>query len=514
MKEYDLISIGTGSAINVVDAMLQRNPNLQVAVIDKDEPGGICLTRGCIPSKILLYPAEMVRTIERANEFGIDIQLRKIDFGKVMQRMRRHTNEEIDIIRKGLSESKNIDYYHNIAEFVQPYTLKTDNILISSKMIFLCTGSKPIIPPIKGLHDVGYHTSDTILAMDKLPESIAIVGGGYIAAEYGHFFSSMGSKVTIVGRNKQFLPKEEVEISALAKRELGKHMTIITNSEVIEVSSSNSSSSSNVTGRKTDDGDGNSKNNYSRRNEQAGRKLLIARDRTSGERLTITAEEVLIAAGRGPNTDILHPERAGIKTDEHGWIVVNENLETSQPNVWAFGDANGVYQFKHKANYESELVYYNAVLKKEEKGNKKIKKDYHAVPNAIFTYPEIAAVGLSEREALAKYGENNILLGIARYEDTAKGIAMGIKDCFVKVIVKADELEIIGAHIIGPYASVLIQEIVNIMYTQHERTVKPIQSAMHIHPALSEVIQRSVSSLMPSQQYHHLITEHYRLSSE
>jgi mycothione reductase len=514
MKEYDLISIGTGSAINVVDAMLQRNPNLQVAVIDKDEPGGICLTRGCIPSKILLYPAEMVRTIERANEFGIDIQLRKIDFGKVMQRMRRHTNEEIDIIRKGLSESKNIDYYHGIAEFVQPYTLKTDNILISSKMIFLCTGSKPFIPPIKGLHDVGYHTSDTILAMDDLPESIAIVGGGYIAAEYGHFFSSMGSKVTIVGRNKQFLPKEEVEISALAKRELGKHMTIITNSEVIEVSSSNSSSSSNVTGRKTDDGDGNSKNNYNRRNEQAERKLLIARDRTSGVRLTITAEEVLIAAGRGPNTDILHPERAGIKTDEHGWIVVNENLETSQPNVWAFGDANGVYQFKHKANYESELVYYNAVLKKEEKEDKKIKKDYHAVPNAIFTYPEIAAVGLSEREALAKYGENNILLGIARYEDTAKGIAMGIKDCFVKVIVKADELEIIGAHIIGPYASVLIQEIVNIMYTQHERTVKPIRSAMHIHPALSEVVQRSVSSLMPSQQYHHLITEHYRLSSE
>src|SRR5919109_88895 len=194
MKEYDLISIGTGSAIHIVDAMLQRNPNLKVAIIDKDEPGGICLTRGCIPSKILLYPAEMVRTIERANEFGIDAQLRKIDFGKVMQRMRHHVNEEIDIIRKGLSESKNIDYYHNIAEFVQPYTLKTDNILISSKMIFLCTGSKPIIPPIKGLHDVGYHTSDTILAMDKLPESIAIVGGGYIAAEYGHFFSSMGSK--------------------------------------------------------------------------------------------------------------------------------------------------------------------------------------------------------------------------------------------------------------------------------------------------------------------------------
>jgi mycothione reductase len=500
MKEYDLISIGTGSAIHVVDTMLQRNPNLRVAVIDKDQPGGICLTRGCIPSKILLYPAEMVRTIEKVNEFGIDVQLRTIDFSKVMQRMRHHINEEIDIIRNGLSESKNINYYHDIAEFIEPYTLKvgSNNVMIRAKILFLCTGSKPIIPPIRGLPDVRYHTSDTILAMDELPESIAIVGGGYIAAEYGHFFSSMGSMVTIVGRNKQFLPKEEVEISALAKRELGKHMTIITNNEVIEVSGKEAAPAS----------------NNSNKDKRKQKKNLIIRDRNTGERKTITAEEVLIAAGRGPNTDILHPERAGIKTDENGWIVVNENLETSQPNVWAFGDANGVYPFKHKANYEAELVYYNALLKKEEKQDKKMKRDYHAVPHAVFAYPEIAAVGLSEREALTKYGENNILLGIARYEDTAKGIAMGIKDCFVKVIVKADELEIIGAHIIGPYASVLIQEIVNIMYTQHERTVKPILSAMHIHPALSEVVQRSVSSLMPPQQYHHLITEHYGLSGE
>src|SRR5215210_6847943 len=500
MKEYDLISIGTGSAMHVVDAMLQTNPNLRVAVIDKDDPGGICLTRGCIPSKLLLYPAEMVRTIERANEFGID-------FNKVMERMRHHINEEINTIRNGLSESQNIDYYYDVAEFLEPYTLKVGNdIAITSKMILLCTGSKPIIPPIKGLENITYHTSDTILAMDRLPESIAIVGGGYIAAEYGHFFSSMGSHVTIVGRNKQFLPYEETEISSLAKLKLDNHMKIITNSEVIEVSSLTRC-------KHADDDDANSKRSSDKTShEQKERRLLIARDMTNGERMTITAEEVLIAAGRGANTDMLHPERASIKTDENGWIVVNEYLETSQPNVWAFGDANGVYPFKHKANYEAELVYYNAVLKKDEK--KKVKTDYHAVPHGVFIYPEIAAVGLGEREALANHGENNILLGIARYEDTAKGIAMGIKDCFVKVIVKADDLELIGAHIIGPHASVLIQEIVNIMYTQHERTMKPILSAMHIHPALSEVVQRSVSSLMPSQQYHHLITEHYGLSSE
>ena len=516
MKEYDLISIGTGSAMSVVDAMLQTNPNLRVAVIDKDEPGGICLTRGCIPSKLLLYPAEMIRTIETANEFGIDVQLHKIDFNKIMERMRHHINEEIEMIRNGLTESPNIDYYHDAAEFVEPYTLKVggsgnNNVVMRSKMIFLCTGSKPIIPPIKGLEAITYHTSDTILAMDRLPESIAIVGGGYIGAEYGHFFSSMGSHITIVGRNKRFLPYEEVEISELAKRKISKYMTVITNSEVIEVINSN------AIGENAEDDDANIIKGSSRDkkwHEQEGKKkIVIARDMTSGERTTITAEEVLIAAGRGPNTHILHPERAGIKTDENGWIVVNDYLETSQPNVWAFGDANGVYPFKHKANYEAELVYYNAVLGKNKK-NDNMTKDYRAVPHAVFAYPEVAAVGLGEGEALAKYGENKILLGIARYEDTAKGIAMGIKDCFVKVIVKADDLELIGAHIIGPYASVLIQEIINIMYTQHERTMKPILSAMHIHPSLSEVVQRSVSSLMSPQQYHHLIAEHYGFSSE
>ena len=518
-EEYDLILIGTGSAMYVLDAMLQRNPNLRVAVIDKDEPGGICLTRGCIPSKILLYPAEMVRTIEKANEFGIDVQLHKIDFNKIMERMRHHINEEIDTIRNGLTESQNIDYYHDAAEFVEPYTLKvggsSNNVVIRSKMIFLCTGSKPIIPPIKGLEDITYHTSDTILAMDRLPESIAIVGGGYIGAEYGHFFSSMGSHITIVGRNKRFLPYEEAEISELAKEKISKYMTIITNSEVIEVIDSN------ATGKNAEVHDANriKGSSYKEWHEQKGskkKKLVVARDITTGERTTIAAEEVLIAAGRGPNTDILHPERAGIKTDDNGWIVVNEYLETSQPNVWAFGDANGVYPFKHKANYEAQLIYYNAVLgkNKKRKNSTKVKKDYRAVPHAVFGYPEIAAVGLGEKEALANYGENKILIGIARYEDTAKGIAMGIKDCFVKVIVKSDDLELIGAHIIGPYASVLIQEIINIMYTQHERTMKPILSAMHIHPSLSEVVQRSVSSLMPPQQYHHMIAEHYGLSDE
>lgn len=471
MKEYDVIAIGTGSAMIVADGMMRRNPQIKVAVIDKDEPGGICLTRGCIPSKILLYPAELVRTIETAATFGIRVNMKGVDFGKVMSRMRNLIDHDINQIRQGLSESPNIDYYHAPAEFVGEYTLKVDGEVIMSRMIILGTGSKPIIPPINGLEEVGYHTSDTILYEKKLPPSIAIVGGGYIAAEYGHFLSAMGSKVTIIGRNQQFLPQEEPEVSALARRELGRHTTILTNYEVLQA-------------EKT----------------AGGKKTLLAVNRGTGEKKEITVDEIMIAAGRGPTTDILHPERSGIKTDEKRWIVVNEFLETSMPNIWALGDAHGKYPFKHVANHDAEVIYYNAVL------NQKIPVDYHAVPHAVFTHPEIASVGLREKDAVAKYGENQILIGFERYEDTAKGEAMAVKDYFVKAILQRQNLRILGAHIIGPDASVLIQEIINLMYT-HEQSARPMLDAMHIHPALSEVVQRAFQAPMTLEEYHHQLEQ-------
>jgi dihydrolipoamide dehydrogenase len=466
LKEYDVIAIGTGSAMYVVDGMMQRNPNIKVAVIDKDEPGGICLTRGCIPSKILLYPAEVVRTIQGAGIFGIEVDLKKVSFEKVMKRMRTIIDHDIESIREGLSSSPNLDYFHAQAEFIAPYTLKVQDETIKSNMILLSIGSKAIIPPIKGLREVGYHTSDSILYVKKLPESLAIVGGGYIAAEYGHFFSTMDSKVTIIGRNPQFLPQEEPEISALAKQELAQHTTILTGYEVLEVAPA------------------------------GNKKKIVAVNRQTGESTNLLVQEIMIAAGRGPTTDILHPDRGGIKTDSRGWVVVNEFLETSAQNVWAFGDANGKYLFKHKANQETSIVYYNAVLKQ------KIPVDYHAVPHAVFSDPEIASVGLSEREAVEKFGEGNILIGFERYEDTAKGEAMAVKNYFVKVIVEKDSLRIIGAHIIGPQASVLIQEIINLMYTP-EQSARPLLEAMHIHPSLSEVVQRAFQALMPPEQYHH-----------
>jgi dihydrolipoamide dehydrogenase len=474
MKHYDLISIGTGSAISVVEAMISDNPKIKVAIIDKDQPGGICLTRGCIPSKLLLYPAELVRTVERAKLFGINSEVTSVDFKKVMHRMRTIVHEDIDRIRQVLAESKNVDFYNEPAEFVAPYTLQVGKERITAKMIILGTGSKPVIPPIKGIEDVGYLTSDTILELNDLPKSVLIVGGGYIAAEYGHFLSAMGSQVMVIGRNPQFIPEEEPEVSGLAKRELEQHMTIYTNHEVLEA-------------KTTKNG-----------------KVLVAVNRETKQKIELTADQILIATGRGSLSDVLKPEKGGVKTDKQGWIVVDEYLETSQPNVWALGDANGQYPFKHVANYEAGIVYYNAVEKK------KLTVDYHAVPHAVFTYPEIASVGLGEKEAIEKHGADKVLIGFHRYEDTAKGEAMDAKDYFVKVIVEQGTLKIIGAHIIGPYASVLIHEIIPLMYTS-EQTARPILAGIHIHPALSEVVERAFHSLMPPEHYHHLIEHHYKL---
>lgn len=469
VKKFDAIVIGTGSGLEIVNGLLRENPSAKIAVIDRDEPGGICLTRGCIPSKILVYSADVAQLVRKARNFGIVTGLTKIDFPHIMDRMRTMVKTDADPIRHGLMSVPGITYFPSVAEFIAPMKLSVNGTDITAPDIFLCTGSRPFVPPVSGLETSRYLTSDTVLSLTALPESIAIIGGGYIAAEYGHFFSAMGSTVTIIGRNPRFLHEEEPEISAVAERELQNRLTILTDHEVLRVE----------------------------RSEGTG-KTIIALDRRENREIEIPAEEILIAAGRVPNTDYLHPERAGIKTDSRGWILVNEFMETSQPGVWAFGDADGKFLFKHVANHEAAIVYFNAVLRK------KVPADYHAVPHAVFTSPEIARVGLGESEAIRIFGEEKLLIGFYEYEFTAKGSAMDIKNAFVKLIAEEPAGRLLGAHIVGPEASVLIQELVTLLYTKDPVIMTPTR-AMHIHPSLSEVVQAACNTMMPVKDYHNML---------
>jgi mycothione reductase len=476
VKNYDAILVGTGSGLQVIDALLAGSPEAKVAVIERDQPGGICLTRGCIPSKILLYSAELVRTIERASEFGIHIEAHTVSFPFIMDRMRNLVGKDIREIGEGLRNSENIDYFADTAEFVDHKTLRVGQILITSDLIFLCTGSRPAIPPVPGLEETGYITSDTILSLETPPSSAIIIGGGYIAAEYGHFLAAMGSAVTIVGRNPQFLPDEEPEVSAFAREQLGRHLTILTNYEV---------RAANRTG--------------------SGSKIVTAVDRKTEAEIEIVADEILVATGRSSNTNLLKPEKGGVAVDDHGWIIVDRYRRTSQPGIWAFGDGTGLHQFKHLANEEARIVYHNAVLEDL------VEMDDLFVPSAVFTDPEIASVGLKEKDAVESYGEENILIGFAMYEDTAKGLAIGAHGCFVKVIVDKTTNRILGAHIVGPSASVLIQEILTVMQVNEHASIYEIGEAMHIHPALSEVIEHACLSVMTIAQYHHILKDHLGL---
>ncbi len=486
MKTYELIIIGTGSAMNILEPYLHHHPDASVAVIDKDEPGGICLTRGCIPSKILLYPAELVQSIGKAKELGIDVEIKNIHFRTIMERMRLMVSLDMLEIKESLEHSDSVDFYQETAEFVEPYILKVGEQTIKGEMVFLCTGSEPLIPDIDGLQEVDYHTSIDFLQIEELPSRWAVIGGGYIAAEYGHFLASMGTEVTIFGRNPQFLKEEEPEISDIAVEALGKRMNILTGWEVIAVKTKKSTGQANRPG------------------ESTGEIQVSARHVETGEEKLVTVEAILVAAGRRSTAHYLKPEKGGIETTGGGWIKADDHLETSQKNVWAIGDALGTRGgrnlFKHVANYESEILYYNAVEKEEPRHI----PDYSAIPHAVFTYPEIAAVGLREKEAIEEHGEDQIAIGFSLFEHTAKGMAMDLYETgyFVKVILHRKDGRVLGAHIIGPEASVLIHQIIAVMYAPEGR--HPF-NMMHIHPALNEVVANAFGNLMTVEDYHHYL---------
>src|SRR4030043_223457 len=330
---------------------------------------------------------------------------------------------------------------------------------ITAERIFIVSGARPSVPPIKGIEQINYLTSDPVLQLETPPKNILMIGGGYIGVEYGHFFSGIGVKTTVIQRPFRLLPEEEPEISDLLKRELEQRMTIYAGFEVVSAK------------------------------QEGTVKTVVARNREDGSFKDFSAEALMVATGRVPNSDLLKPEKTGVKLDERGYIKVNEYLETSKRNIWAFGDAIGKEMFKHVANYEASVAWHNAVHEH------KVAVDYSAAPHAVFTHPQVASVGLKEAEA--KKQGYKILVGKAFYKDTAMGGAMGEPEGFVKVVVERETGKLLGGHIIGAEASVLIQELTNALVTE-SKSYAPIVRAMHIHPALSEVVQNAFGNLRPA----------------
>ena len=471
MKEYDLIVIGSGAGMNVASNAYEQS--LRVAVIENGPMGGTCLNRGCIPTKILTYVADIITQAKHLKELGVEVEIKKIDYPWIMKRMRDEVDGDSREQGESVTAAQGIDWYKGTGEFVDDYTMEIDGEKIRAPNIIIASGSRPLIPDIKGLDKVDYLTNDEALHLMEKPNSMIIVGGGYIATEFGHFFSAVGTDVTIVGRNEYLVKNEDTDVSILLKDELSKRMNIYTNHEVIEV------------------------------REENNEKIVIAENRETGDKKEFRGETLLIASGRRSNSDLFKPEKTGVKTDKAGWIIVDEHFRTSKKGIWSFGDAIGKYQFRHVANDESQIVWYNFVqtLNARHHGSKPelLTMDYHAIPHAVFSYPPVATVGMTLKEA--KDSKRRLLVGSADYSIAAKGFAMGNPPSLIRVIVDADTQKILGASIIGPYAPILIQEIINLMYTQ-DGSYRPMFQAMHIHPALPEVVQRAFGRLAPIDGVH------------
>ena len=453
MNTYDVMVIGAGD-VGLGIAFNAASDGLKVALVEKGNVGGTCINVGCVPSKTLIYSADRVTEIKESGRLGIQAEITRIDFPAIMQRMKSAVESGRNSIMEAIKDSVHLDFHHGEGHFVKDHTLEVNDGKIKGKKIFIAAGARPIIPSIKGLESVEFLNNENILELEKSPESLLIIGGGYVAVEYGHFFAAMGTKVTMVQRNERLLPNEEPEVSDLLIKEMRKRMEIHTNAEVLELAQGSNGCTA------------------------------VTADRNTGARRDITAERIMVATGRRSNADLLRVEHTGVETDGANFIKVNDHLETNKRNIWALGDIIGKQMFTHAGDREAELAWHNATHKK------KMKMDFSAIPHAVFTHPQIASIGLTEEQA--KKG-HEILIGKAKYADTVMGTAMMEEEGFAKAVVEKNTKKILGFHIIGPGASLLIQEVVNAVANKSD--VSYITGSMHIFPALSELVPQTLANL-------------------
>jgi mycothione reductase len=452
MKKYDIIVIGSGCGLNIVEEALSHG--LKVALVDKGPMGGTCANTGCIPSKMLIFTADRITEIQGAKKLGIEARIKDVDFSFIMERMRKSVTQSREHMRLSVIGTDKLDFYEGEGQFVADYTLKVKGQTIKGNKIFIAAGSRPFIPPLKGLDNVDFLTNESVLELKEKPSSLIIIGGGYVAVEYGHFFAAMGTKVTILEMADRLVLAEEPEIAEILKKELSRRMNVYTGVQAKEVKKKGN----NIT-------------------------VTVSDIKAGGEK-EFTAQKILIAVGRRSNTDLLKVENTGVEIDKRGFIKVNDYLETNKKNIYAVGDINGQQMFTHIANLEASLVTDNVLH------GSKTRMDYSAAPHAVYSHPQIATVGLTEASAGRTH---KILVGRAKYSDTAQGEAMMEQSGFAKAVVEEESGRILGFHIIGPYAPILIQEVIGTMASGG--TTDNIFASMHIHPAIPELILETLSNL-------------------
>jgi dihydrolipoamide dehydrogenase len=461
VNQYDFLVVGSGSGLDVANVAAGRGQS--VAIVEDGPVGGTCLNRGCIPSKRLLYHAHVLETVERADAFHVDVSVEDVAFADIVREVNEEVAADSESIRRGLCASPDHDLFEATARFVDERTVElsggdADGERLRADTVLVAAGSRPAVPDVDGLEDVDYLTSDEALALETPPERLVVVGGGYIAAELGHFFGTFGSEVTIIGRRPTLLPEADREVARWFTDRYAERFTVHAGHAATAVAGTDDGVT--VEARPYDYDDGGL--------------------RADGEAVTATGDALLVAAGRVSNADTLNLSAAGVETDDRGFVATDDYLRTTADGVWALGDVVGEYLLKHSANHEARAVVRNLF------GDGLAPVDYTAMPFAVFASPEVAGVGAREADLRAEGRE--YATNTHRYEDTARGSAMRASG-LVKAIVGLDG-EILGCHIAGPEASTLVQEVVVAM-TAGSGTVSDVREAVHVHPALPEVVQRA-----------------------
>jgi mycothione reductase len=455
VRHFDLCIIGTGSGNSIID---ERFDHLSVALVEMGTFGGTCLNVGCIPSKMFVHPADLAASTIQATRLGVELDLHGIRWREIRDRIFGRIDPKAANGRAYRQQSDNVTVFDARARFVGPRELDVGAAeTITADRMVLAAGGRPVIPDLPGLSSIDFHTSDTVMRLSELPESMIIIGGGYVSAEFAHVFSAFGTSVTVLNRSDLLLRREDAEVAKRFTELLGRRVDVRLNTSVKSVESA------------------------------ADGRVRVHIEGPTGAPEYVDAEVLLVATGRISNGDTLDPERGGIDVDQDGLVIVDPYQRTTADGVFALGDVCSSEQLKHVANKDALVVQHNLVHP-----DSMITSDRRFVPRAVFSMPQVASVGLTEAQA-AEQGINYVV-SRQDYGETAFGWAMEDIDHFVKVIADAESKVILGAHVIGPQASSLIQTFIHAMSFSQPAPVVA-RGQYWIHPAMTEVIENALLGL-------------------
>lgn len=454
MEHFDLIILGAGSGNSFIGP---EHDHLKIAMVERNLFGGTCLNVGCIPTKMFAHTADVAYQAEHSGGLGLDISLDKVRWTDIRDRIFGRIDPIPPKGKHYRQHLNNWTVFDGSARFVGPNTVEVIGAdrsnTISGDQIVIATGASAVIPHGSGFSDVPYETSDTIMRLEAVPRHLMIIGGGFIACEMAHIFGSFGAEITIMTRGKSLLPRTDRAISAAVTEELSRRFTVLLERSSGEVT-------------KDDSGE-----------------VTIS---TGGT--TVTGDVVLLATGRQPNTADLNLSATGVEVDDRGYVVSDDQMRTTAPGIWALGDVTTDLQLKHVANAEARIVGHNIVNPDNLRA-----MDYEAVPYAVFTKPQVGTVGATEQQ-LERAGQAYRVF-TQRYADVAYGWAIEDTTSFCKILSDQAGERVLGAHIVGPSASMLVQLLVQGMRLDTSIS-EMARGQLWIHPALSELVENALLGIL------------------